>query len=717
MITGRERARLLAAVAAVVATYVEFLLFAQFGFLQHVRTRATSPLGVREAMVAMGLAGLAGSLVTAALLDKLGSRRLVLAGFAGVALLAPLSLAARAPAGLALAGAGIGAATAVLTVALAAGLRELLGMNGEEDWPAAGRRLGLAAGAGTGIAYGISNLPRLFTASPLVRALVPAVLCLGAALLLARVWPREEGPREEGREGESRPTAGSRHAPSPAALLDEALFHLPGFARVLASFLLLVWLDSAAFAVIQESPDLRALSWEGPHRLLLQGGVHLVAALAAGWLLGRGRLGTVVLATGGLFAIALPLLQSTATGAAVAAPLYAVGISLYSVALVFVPSAAPDGGGRISRAWRSGLLYGIAGWIGSALGVGMAEDLHRIPGPFVAGVVLALLLLWALPRARRVPPVAVGRIGRFYGGTLLLALLAFLVAEAPRAAGKGGDDILPGPGLAPSPAPGEGPTPGAGSVERGRRIYVAEGCIHCHSQYVRPGTGSRPGRDEILWGPHRPLSRPWEGGGEPVLIGNRRQGPDLANAGNRRTATWHRLHLLDPRSLSPGSRMPSYAHLFNDGSGRGEDLVAYVASLGAATARERYELTHPLPLPPPPEPPSAERGEVLFQGWCRPCHGEGGRGDGPFAPVFSNRPGLDLGRRPFWLIDWGPVGRGVEAEPIERGVARAVRFGIAGTAMPGHETLTDQQIADLAAFVLTLEAPAAPAAVGEGHRR
>ncbi|HBL31868.1 MAG TPA: cytochrome-c oxidase, partial [Acidobacteria bacterium] len=88
---------------------------------------------------------------------------------------------------------------------------------------------------------------------------------------------------------------------------------------------------------------------------------------------------------------------------------------------------------------------------------------------------------------------------------------------------------------------------------RGRRVYIQEGCIHCHSQYVRSAT-----HDETWWGPAQPLDR----GEKPVLLGARRQGPDLLQVGNRRSAVWHEIHLRDPRALNPGSRMPSYAHLF-----------------------------------------------------------------------------------------------------------------------------------------------------------
>ncbi len=108
------------------------------------------------------------------------------------------------------------------------------------------------------------------------------------------------------------------------------------------------------------------------------------------------------------------------------------------------------------------------------------------------------------------------------------------------------------------------------SIISGRDIYISEGCIHCHSQYVRPRTS-----DTALYGPATPVRTDKT---QPVLIGNRRQGPDLSNVGLRKTREWHKLHLINPPLVSPGSRMPSYAHLFDD-SDKGEVLLDYLISL------------------------------------------------------------------------------------------------------------------------------------------
>ncbi len=88
----------------------------------------------------------------------------------------------------------------------------------------------------------------------------------------------------------------------------------------------------------------------------------------------------------------------------------------------------------------------------------------------------------------------------------------------------------------------------------GRDIYIAEGCVGCHSQMVRPF------REETLrYGEYSKA-------GEfvydrPFLWGSRRIGPDLHRIGGKYPDLWHYNHLMDPRSTSPMSLMPSYDHL------------------------------------------------------------------------------------------------------------------------------------------------------------
>ncbi len=88
----------------------------------------------------------------------------------------------------------------------------------------------------------------------------------------------------------------------------------------------------------------------------------------------------------------------------------------------------------------------------------------------------------------------------------------------------------------------------------GRNVYVREGCYLCHSQMIRPL------RDEVERYGHYSLAvesmydRPFQ-------WGSKRTGPDLARVGGKYSDDWHRAHLRDPRSVVPGSVMPSYSWL------------------------------------------------------------------------------------------------------------------------------------------------------------
>lgn len=362
---------------AIAATYVAFLLFAQFGFLRQVERDLADPERVKATLAAMGVAGLAASFGTAWLLGRVAAVRLVRAGLAAVAVVAAGSTLCHGFLPLLAAAAGIGASIGVLTVALATALPEMA--------PGAAGR---AAGVGTGVAYFISNVPGLFEGAPTVRALFPAALAAVAAVVLR---PSPPG------------SLSHPHSPPPGEGETRDRIRWIG---ILIVFLVLVWLDSAAFAIVQANPDLKAQTWGSAGQKWLQGSVHLVAAVGAGALLDAGVGFAIPMASWVLFALAFPLLEGG--GSTIAGPLYAIGISLYSTALVVMPTR--DRAASPSPRWRAGLLYGIAGWLGSALGVGMAQDLGRIPGSFLAatGVVLATVLALRLPRKER---MAEGRVG------------------------------------------------------------------------------------------------------------------------------------------------------------------------------------------------------------------------------------------------------------------------------------------------------------------
>ena len=338
------------------AIYVYFLIFAQFGFLQGLLvSAAASETRLKLVLAIMGACGIGSSAVTAWCWREERARAWLAGSFVVAAVAAALAAGAESPGmfgmAAALTGLGIGGAT----VTLAAIVRRVIGM----------KHLGLVLGTGTGLAYGFCNLPPVFQAGPAGQAR----LALGAALagLVA--------------------TAGlALRAPRDAAELPD--YRARGRAIWVIVFLALVWLDSAAFYVIQHNPALQGGTWHGPVRLYANAALHFTAAVLAGWMLDRGRVVGVVLAAMGLLVGACLLLAHPQPVSGLVASLYVTGVSLYSTALVFYPA-------RSGRAGVAALVYAVAGWAGSAFGIGLVEHSQTVPGwlPVGAGSALAVALL------------------------------------------------------------------------------------------------------------------------------------------------------------------------------------------------------------------------------------------------------------------------------------------------------------------------------------
>ena len=160
--------------------------------------------------------------------------------------------------------------------------------------------------------------------------------------------------------------------------------------------------------------------------------------------------------------------------------------------------------------------------------------------------------------------------------------------------------------------PPEGLKPYTSAQLRGRDVYIANGCVYCHTQQPRDrnlgpdhergwGRASVPG-DYVYDKPH--------------LLGSMRTGPDLFNIGARQPSKdWHLGHLYQPRAYVPGSIMPAYPYLFETKAAAepGDEVVklppGHGPSQGVVVARpEALDLvkylqgldhTYPV-LPPPP---------------------------------------------------------------------------------------------------------------------
>ncbi|SDR98236.1 hypothetical protein [Opitutus sp. GAS368] len=341
------------AVITVAAVYAYFLIFAQFGFLRAVQAGLGEGVGVvRPIMAVMGLAGVAGSVLAARVFKEARGRSLLAAGLGVCAGGAAGSMAVQTMAGYYGAALLTGLGTGLVTVTLAAMLRPAVG----------DARLGLTIGLGTGLAYAFCNLPAVFEAGAATQALL-ALLAVGIGLTGGRMLVP--------RVATGAPVAGD--------------YSKGGIAAWVVVFMALVALDSAAFYVIQHTPALKEALWTGSGRLVLNAGVHLGAAVLAGWALGQGWLGRTVLAGAASLLIAGLLINGETPVPAAAGWLYVAGVSAYSVALVYYPA----------RSGRSGLaawVYAVAGWGGSALGIGLADGRSQLPaGPVIGAGTLILL--------------------------------------------------------------------------------------------------------------------------------------------------------------------------------------------------------------------------------------------------------------------------------------------------------------------------------------
>ena len=160
--------------------------------------------------------------------------------------------------------------------------------------------------------------------------------------------------------------------------------------------------------------------------------------------------------------------------------------------------------------------------------------------------------------------------------------------------------------------PPEGLKPYTSALQRGRDVYIASGCVYCHTQQPRDrnlgpdhergwGRASVPG-DYVYDKPH--------------LLGSMRTGPDLFNIGARQPSKdWHLGHLYQPRAYVPGSIMPAYPYLFETkaaaepgdevvklppGHGpAGKVVVARPEALDLVKYLQGLDHTYPV-LPPPP---------------------------------------------------------------------------------------------------------------------
>lgn len=160
------------------------------------------------------------------------------------------------------------------------------------------------------------------------------------------------------------------------------------------------------------------------------------------------------------------------------------------------------------------------------------------------------------------------------------------------------------------------PPPKPGVAEQGYHVYAANGCVYCHSQYVRD-TGEGADIDR-KWGKRRTVARDYIFDRQ-VFLGTSRSGADLTNLGVRQNdVQWYYRELYSPRSVHPETTMPAYRWLFRTQkiSGQASDDALKIegpdaptpgyeivpTAQGRALIAYLLSLKRDYPLPEAPEP-------------------------------------------------------------------------------------------------------------------
>ncbi|MFB3890609.1 MAG: cbb3-type cytochrome c oxidase subunit II [Phycisphaerae bacterium] len=188
----------------------------------------------------------------------------------------------------------------------------------------------------------------------------------------------------------------------------------------------------------------------------------------------------------------------------------------------------------------------------------------------------------------------------------------------------------------------------------GHKLYVANGCSYCHSQFIRTVDRDQEAQRIALKDDYV--------GMEPAILGTERTGPDLSQEGGLHPDDWQIAHFVNPRNTRPMSLMPSWEFLGDDSIRK---LTAYVQSLGLKDADYRMDAPGrgqrywkrlaveaydsgpdrniawlhsqvprvwvDMPNPYPATDADVGRGHEVYQEFCIHCHGPVGDGQGQAA--------------------------------------------------------------------------------------
>lgn len=239
----------------------------------------------------------------------------------------------------------------------------------------------------------------------------------------------------------------------------------------------------------------------------------------------------------------------------------------------------------------------------------------------------------------------------------------------------------------------------------GRRLYLANGCVYCHSQSIRAFDWDHGAERIAQEGDYL--------GDEPIALGSQRTGVDLSQEGGEHPDDWHIAHFVNPRYSRPSSIMPPFKWL---GMEQMNTLTSYIQSLGMKNADDRMQRQrfwkqraiqayesgpvenvrwlvstvpegwHKVPNPYPTSEAGLQRGHKIYQFFCIGCHGPIGDGMGPAQPWIYPPP-LN-----FTLLKGREISGGI--------LYYQIMNGITGTAMPYFKRdLESQKIWEVGNYV------------------
>jgi cytochrome c oxidase cbb3-type subunit 2 len=127
-----------------------------------------------------------------------------------------------------------------------------------------------------------------------------------------------------------------------------------------------------------------------------------------------------------------------------------------------------------------------------------------------------------------------------------------------------------------------------GTATQGARVYAANGCFYCHSQYIRE---KDEGNDiDRKWGTRRTVARDYMFD-QQVFLGTSRLGADLSNVGARqKDPQWFYQLLYNPHSMSHEVSMPAYRWLFETREIQGQPSSDAVKLQGSIAPPAGYEV-------------------------------------------------------------------------------------------------------------------------------